>query len=84
MTLPSTLRLDKLTLRNFRCFADCVIDLHPELTVLVADNAQGKTAILDAIGISLGIFFFFLSPTGSSPVISREYIIKILGSSEQM
>ncbi len=74
MTLPSTLRLDKLTLRNFRCFAECTIDLHPELTVLVADNAQGKTAILDAIGISLGILVRELSPSGSSPGFAREDI----------
>jgi predicted ATP-binding protein involved in virulence len=56
MTLPTTLRLDRLELRNFRCFSECTIDLHPELTVLVAENGRGKTAVLDAIGISLGLF----------------------------
>ncbi len=55
MTLSSTLRLDRLTLRNFRCFAECSIDLHPKLTVLVAENGKGKTAVLDAIGIALGL-----------------------------
>lgn len=56
MTLPSTLRLDRLTLRNFRCFAECTIDLHPTLSVFVAENGRGKTAVLDAIGIALGLF----------------------------
>ncbi|MGE0395978.1 MAG: AAA family ATPase [Kofleriaceae bacterium] len=56
MTLPTTLRLDRLALRNFRCFAECTVDLHPTLTVLVADNGRGKTAVLDAIGIALGLF----------------------------
>ncbi len=50
--LPST-RLDSLHLRNFRRFADLRLELHPELTVLVAENGGGKTALLDAIAIAL-------------------------------
>lgn len=56
MTSAKLLRLDRLALRNFRCFADCTIDLHEDLTVFVAENGRGKTAILDAIGIALGLF----------------------------
>jgi predicted ATP-binding protein involved in virulence len=51
--LSSTLRVDRLTLRNFRCFAECTVDLHPKLTVLIAENGRGKTAVLDAIGLAL-------------------------------
>ena len=47
------MRLDSLTLTNFRCFADLHIDLHPKLTVIVADNGKGKTTILDAARIAL-------------------------------
>ncbi len=54
MTLSSTLRLERLSLKNFRCFAECSIQLDPRLTVLVAENGLGKTAVLDAIGLSLG------------------------------
>lgn len=57
MTEPSTLlRLDTLTLRNYRCFAECSLVLHPQLTVLVAENGNGKTATLDAIGLALDVF----------------------------
>ncbi|MDR1283315.1 MAG: AAA family ATPase [Opitutaceae bacterium] len=38
--------LQKITLRDFRCFDSLTIDLHPRLTVLVAGNAGGKTAVL--------------------------------------
>jgi predicted ATP-binding protein involved in virulence len=56
MTLDGHLRVNRLRLQNFRCFADSAIDLHPDLTVLVAENGQGKTAILDGVSIALGLF----------------------------
>jgi predicted ATP-binding protein involved in virulence len=56
MNPTAPLRIDRLDLRNFRCFAESAIELHPQLTVLVAENGLGKTAILDAIGIALGLF----------------------------
>jgi predicted ATP-binding protein involved in virulence len=46
-------KLSKLRLENFRCFVDLELELHPQLTVLVAENGQGKTTLLDAIRIAL-------------------------------
>lgn len=46
----------QLTLTNFRRFASLDIDFHPELTVLVAPNGQGKTTLLDALSILLSSF----------------------------
>ncbi|MCL4551937.1 MAG: AAA family ATPase [Candidatus Marsarchaeota archaeon] len=56
MISNTTLRLDRISLHNFRCFEECTVELHPKLTVLVAENGCGKTAILDAIGIAVGLF----------------------------
>lgn len=50
----SKLRLSALTLSNFRCFEHLSIDFHPRLTVLVAPNGNGKTALLDAIAVAFG------------------------------
>ena len=52
------LRLTKLEMTNFRCFRkmDKPIKFDPNLTVIVAKNGCGKTAVLDAIRISLGTF----------------------------
>ncbi len=47
------MKLSKLRLENFRCFADVELELHPKLTVLVAENGQGKSTLLDAIRIAL-------------------------------
>lgn len=57
MSTPNTLlRIDRLEVRNFRCFAYCPLDLHPELTILVAENGGGKTALLDALRLALSVF----------------------------
>ncbi len=47
------MHLKKVTLNNFRCFKSLEIELHPRLTVFVAENGGGKTAILDGIAIGL-------------------------------
>lgn len=59
----TALRLDTLTLTNFRCFEQCEIGFHPNLTVLVAENGSGKTAVLDAAGSALSVFVNALYPT---------------------
>ena len=50
------MKLKKLEISNFRCFDSLSIDLDEQLTVLVAENGVGKTAILDAIAVALGPF----------------------------
>ncbi len=41
--------LRRLMLRDFRCFEQAEVVLHPELTLLVGRNAQGKTSLLEAV-----------------------------------
>lgn len=67
----TALRLDKLSLTNFRCFARCEVDLHPRLTVLVAENGSGKTAVLDAIAAALSVFVNTLYPAEQIRRIDR-------------
>lgn len=50
------LKINILYLDNYRCFKDFTIDFHDQLTVLVATNGKGKTAILDAIAVAFGTF----------------------------
>src|SRR5579872_7390714 len=53
--------LRSVTLRNFRCFEHLEITLNPRLTVLVAENAGGKTAVLDGIALGLAPVLRYLS-----------------------
>lgn len=49
--------LEKLRLKNFRCFEDLEIDFHRQLTVIVGTNGSGKTSILEGAAIAIGSFF---------------------------
>lgn len=48
------MKIKKILLHNFRCFSDFEIELQEDLTVIVAENGKGKTAVLDAIAVALG------------------------------
>ncbi|MFZ4767240.1 MAG: DNA replication/repair protein RecF [Roseimicrobium sp.] len=41
--------LSRLQVRDFRCFESGEIALHPETTILVGQNAQGKTSLIEAV-----------------------------------
>ncbi|WP_153562400.1 ATP-binding protein, partial [Pseudomonas aeruginosa] len=48
------MKLEKLHLKNFRCFEELSLNFGKRLTVIIAGNGAGKTAILDAIAIGFG------------------------------
>lgn len=41
--------LEKLSVRNFRCFAEASLDLDPQLNWIIGKNASGKTSLLEAL-----------------------------------
>lgn len=43
------MRINKLTLQNFRNYTEQSVDFSPESNVIVGENAQGKTNLLEAI-----------------------------------
>ncbi|PTR07635.1 MULTISPECIES: AAA family ATPase [unclassified Novosphingobium] len=50
---PDTLTLKSLQIRDYRAIKQADIPLHPQLTVLIGENATGKTTTLDAIAVTL-------------------------------
>jgi predicted ATP-binding protein involved in virulence len=49
-------RIDKLRLRNFKKFSELTLELHPQFSLLVGENGSGKTSILDALSVALGVW----------------------------
>lgn len=50
------MKIDQITLENYRCYSKLEIKFHPQMTVLVANNGQGKTSVLDAVRVALWPF----------------------------
>ena len=50
------MKIHTLELRNFRKFEDYTFQFHPDFTVLIGDNASGKSSILDALAVMLGTY----------------------------
>lgn len=48
------MKLQEIEIDNFRAIKSLKLNLHPNLTVLIGDNASGKSTILDALAIGLG------------------------------
>lgn len=50
------MKLNSLTMENFRRFNQLSVEFHPALTVIAARNGKGKTTVLEAAALALGPF----------------------------
>ena len=49
------MKLKSVEIENYRAIEKLVLSLNPSLTVLHGDNAHGKTSVLNAIAVGLGV-----------------------------
>lgn len=54
--VSKTIKINNLTLNNFRGYKKFKLSINNKLTVLVGENGSGKTSILEAIACGLGPF----------------------------
>lgn len=50
------MKLNNIKISNYRCFKEAEIDFDEHITLVVGKNGAGKTAILDAVAVSISIF----------------------------
>lgn len=50
------MRIDKLRLTHFRCFSEAEYEFDKRMTLIIGDNAKGKTTILEALSVAMGGF----------------------------
>lgn len=50
------MRLKNIKITNYRCFKEADIDFDEHITLIVGRNGAGKTAILDAVAVSVSTF----------------------------
>ncbi len=50
------MKLNKIYMKNYRCFEEITISLDQNVTLLVGKNGAGKTAVLDAAAVAVSTF----------------------------
>ena len=48
------MRIDRLTVQNFKGFEQREFHFHPQMNLLVGVNGSGKTSVLDALSVAAG------------------------------
>ena len=56
------MKLQRVTIQNFRCIDTLDLELHPQLTVLVSPNGVGKTTVIDALRAAVWPFIRGVDP----------------------
>ena len=47
------MHIQQVTIKNFRCFEDLMVNLNPDVNIFVGNNGSGKSAVLDAIAAAM-------------------------------
>ena len=73
-----------LKLKNYRCFQELALSFHPQLTVFVAPNGGGKTAVLDGVAVALRLFVDTVEGRSNSKGFSGRDIRLVLNPDSKM
>jgi len=55
------MQISHLTISNFNGFESQELNFHPRFSLLVGDNATGKSSVLDALAVAVGSWFLGIS-----------------------
>lgn len=76
------MKINRLKLHNFKKFDDAVFQFHSKFTVLIGDNATGKTSILDALATLLGTYLLRSGITAGRYGLKRDEVRLIITEKE--
>jgi predicted ATP-binding protein involved in virulence len=62
------MKIDKLKLKNFRCFKNLDIEFSPNFNIIIGDNASGKTTLLRGGCVAISSFFLGIDDIPSRPI----------------
>lgn len=66
------MHIDRLTVRNFKRFTEQSFDFNSHFTLLVGDNGAGKTSVLDALAVAMGIWHKAAPGSGWRNILEEE------------
>src|SRR3989442_10109669 len=68
------MRIDRVSIENFKKFerTEPAFRLNPRFTLLVGDNGSGKTSVLDALAVALGLWHKAAPGSGWRNILTEE------------
>lgn len=66
------MKINSIDIKNFRGFEEISVEFHPDFTLLIGDNASGKTSLLSAISIAMGIWHVSSKGKGWRNILPHE------------
>jgi len=66
------MRINRLKIQNFKGFKEFALDLQPHFNVLVGENGSGKTSVLDALAVALGLWHKHIPGHGWRNILPEE------------
>jgi predicted ATP-binding protein involved in virulence len=78
------MRIDRLEIESFKKFSKQSFELHPKFTLLVGDNGSGKTSVLDALAVALGIWHEAAPGGGWRNILPEEIRLSIGSAGDRM
>lgn len=66
------MKLKNVNITNYRCFKEAGIDFDDHVTLIVGKNGTGKTAILDAVAVSISTFLLGIDGGVSRSILKED------------
>lgn len=70
------MNIEKIEIRNFKGFEHQIFEFESQFTILIGDNATGKTSVLEALAVALGSFFIGIDEVNTRNIRDNEIRIK--------
>ncbi len=74
------MRIDRLTVENFKGFEHREFSFHPQMNLLVGVNGAGKTSVLDALAVAVGGWFLGLRGYDTRHIRIHEVRLKAIST----
>jgi predicted ATP-binding protein involved in virulence len=66
------MRIHRLTIQNFKRFTEQDLDFHKQFTLLAGENGAGKTSVLDALAVAIGLWHKVAPGSGWRNILAEE------------
>jgi predicted ATP-binding protein involved in virulence len=71
------MKIHKIEIKNFKGFAEEIFHFNPHFTVIIGENATGKTSILDALAIVAGAYLLGIGEAPKYHIQKDEQVRRI-------